>query len=252
MSGCEEDRILSGAQAVDHEGLEVMHRIQSVIRTYGSYNRLITGIFPFSFIRPPSTQTLVNRETFYALPLCTQQMLAKLLPWFDWQKDALKAHHHDKRQTTNDTIHSSGGCPVVTVDETVTALMDANDDALLGMEDKEVVEEEEPLWLHQSALNNEFFNKALVDYASRQAQGDFLPRVRNRAGLRASVGNRPRYNLQAVSSGVFQDKRNSSDPVSFFAVLFFLFWRVGHIPCDIFCLLHLILDLVELELLLSI
>ncbi|VEL16396.1 unnamed protein product [Protopolystoma xenopodis] len=51
----------------------------------------------------------------------------------------------------------------------------------------------QPPWLNSTALNNEFLTKALLDYPDRQARGEFVQRIRHRAGLRASAGNRRRY-----------------------------------------------------------
>ncbi|KAM3185937.1 hypothetical protein ACTXT7_005374 [Hymenolepis weldensis] len=52
---------------------------------------------------------------------------------------------------------------------------------------------EPELWIHPTALRNEFFSKALQDYSTRQMNGDFSPRLNSRQGLRKSVGNRQRY-----------------------------------------------------------
>nr|CDS28105.1 Polycomb group protein ASXL2 [Hymenolepis microstoma] len=58
---------------------------------------------------------------------------------------------------------------------------------------------ESDLWIHPTALRNEFFSKALQDYSTRQMNGDFFPRLNSRQGLRKSVGNRQRYS-NSISS----------------------------------------------------
>ncbi|VDO09672.1 unnamed protein product [Rodentolepis nana] len=58
---------------------------------------------------------------------------------------------------------------------------------------------ESDLWIHPTALRNEFFSKALQDYSTRQMNGDFFPRLNSRQGLRKSVGNRQRYS-SSISS----------------------------------------------------
>ncbi|CAL8087644.1 unnamed protein product [Calicophoron daubneyi] len=121
---------------------------------------------PESVLTKISLKALINRDTFYSLPPETQRVLADLLPFYDHQKEA----DSPVQVNGDDLTHPE---PVASASEGCT--------------------EADSVWLHPSALNNEFFSKALQDYAVRQSKGEFAPRVRNRAGLRASAGNRCRY-----------------------------------------------------------
>ncbi|KAA3678751.1 uncharacterized protein DEA37_0015055 [Paragonimus westermani] len=98
-------------------------------------------------------------------------MLADLLPMYDGQKQAWPTYSSEPE----DVKCVSSECS------------------------SETQPESDSVWLHPSALSNEFFGKALQDYAARQAQGDFAQRVRNRAGLRASAGCRSRYGATDLS-----------------------------------------------------
>ncbi|KAG5443028.1 hypothetical protein CSKR_202702 [Clonorchis sinensis] len=132
---------------------------------------------PESVLTKINLKAIINRETFYALPVEAQRMLADLLPVYDRHKHTWSSF---------------------------TGLDTEPDDAKLTP-DSSVANDDSSVWLHPSALSNEFFGKALQDYASRQAQGDFAPRVRNRAGLRTSANNRCRYMLP-VSAESPQEK----------------------------------------------
>ncbi|THD26822.1 hypothetical protein D915_002331 [Fasciola hepatica] len=74
--------------------------------------------------------------------------------------------------------------------------------------------EDEAVWLHPSALSNEFFTKALQDYADRQSRGEFAPRLRNRAGLRANAVGRHRYGTAIVNADVLGGKQTLKHAVS--------------------------------------
>ncbi|KAF5398369.1 hypothetical protein PHET_08281 [Paragonimus heterotremus] len=126
---------------------------------------------PESILTKINLKAIINRETFYALPVETQRMLADLLPMYDGQKQAWTTYSSEPE----DVKCASSECS------------------------SETQPESDSVWLHPSALSNEFFGKALQDYAARQAQGDFAQRVRNRAGLRASAGCRSRYSATDLS-----------------------------------------------------
>ncbi|CAH8666027.1 unnamed protein product [Schistosoma rodhaini] len=130
---------------------------------------------------------LINRETFHSLPLDVQQMLCQLLPLFD----------HCREMSLNNS-----------------ALIDENDysPSLSLSSGIESSEQSNTVWLHPTALNNEFFTKALQDFSDRQAKGEFTPRIRNRAGLRAHVGNRYRY---TSSSDLLQSNTNNNKKKTF-------------------------------------
>ncbi|THD18198.1 hypothetical protein D915_010647 [Fasciola hepatica] len=74
--------------------------------------------------------------------------------------------------------------------------------------------EDEAVWLHPSALSNEFFTKALQDYADRQSRGEFAPRLRNRAGLRANAVGRHRYGTAIVNADVLGGKQTLKHAIS--------------------------------------
>ncbi|VDP68434.1 unnamed protein product, partial [Schistosoma curassoni] len=90
-------------------------------------------------------------------------MLSQLLPLFD----------HCREMSLNNSV-----------------LIDENDysPSLSLSSGIESSEQSNTVWLHPTALNNEFFTKALQDFSDRQAKGEFTPRIRNRAGLRAHSG----------------------------------------------------------------
>ncbi|KAK4476004.1 hypothetical protein MN116_001238 [Schistosoma mekongi] len=135
---------------------------------------------PDSLLTKVNLKLLINRETFSSLPVDVQQMLSQLLPLFDH-------------------------CREMSLDNSV--LIDDNDYSPSPLSSGvESSEHSNAVWLHPTALNNEFFTKALQDFSNRQAKGEFTPRIRNRAGLRAHVGNRYRY---SSSSDPFLSTTNS-------------------------------------------
>ncbi|CAH8584836.1 unnamed protein product [Schistosoma turkestanicum] len=142
---------------------------------------------PDSILTKVNLKLLINRETFSSLPLDVQQMLSQLLPLFD----------HCREMSLNNSV-----------------LIDENDysPSLSLSSGVDSSEQSNTVWLHPTALNNEFFTKALQDFSDRQAKGEFTPRIRNRAGLRAHVGNRYRY---ASSSDLVQSNANSNQNKTF-------------------------------------
>ncbi|CAH8647526.1 unnamed protein product [Schistosoma bovis] len=142
---------------------------------------------PDSLLTKVNLKLLINRETFYSLPLDVQQMLSQLLPLFD----------HCREMSLNNSV-----------------LIDENDysPSLSLSSGIESSEQSNTVWLHPTALNNEFFTKALQDFSDRQAKGEFTPRIRNRAGLRAHVGNRYRY---TSSSDMLQSNTNNNKKKTF-------------------------------------
>uniref|UniRef100_A0A183B712 ASXH domain-containing protein n=1 Tax=Echinostoma caproni TaxID=27848 RepID=A0A183B712_9TREM len=123
---------------------------------------------------------LINRDTFYEFPIETQRMLADLLPYYDRQKQSWPT-----QPSTNGYVEDGPRAQAKLV-----ATM-----------------EDESVWLHPSALSNEFFTKALQDYTDRQARGEFAPRLRNRAGLRANAVGRGRYGTTIVNADLISGKQ---------------------------------------------
>nr|CAH8869800.1 unnamed protein product [Trichobilharzia regenti] len=122
---------------------------------------------PNSILTKVNLKLLINRETFFSLPVDVQQILCQLLPLFD----------HCKQTSSDNCVLDENNCS-------------PSHSQSSGIE---LPEQSNSVWLHPTALNNEFFTKALQDFSDRQAKGEFTPRIRNRAGLRAHVGNRYRY-----------------------------------------------------------
>ncbi|TPP61104.1 hypothetical protein FGIG_08949 [Fasciola gigantica] len=109
-------------------------------------------------------------------------MLADLLPYYDRHKQCWPSHPIANGYTEDNSRVQAKLVPAVSP-------------------------EDEAVWLHPSALSNEFFTKALQDYADRQSRGEFAPRLRNRAGLRANAVGRHRYGTAIVNADVLGSKQ---------------------------------------------
>ncbi|CAH8870345.1 unnamed protein product [Trichobilharzia szidati] len=144
---------------------------------------------PNSILTKVNLKLLINRETFFSLPVDVQQILCQLLPLFD----------HCKQTSSDNCVFDENDCsPSHSLSSGI-----------------ELPEQSNSVWLHPTALNNEFFTKALQDFSDRQAKGEFTPRIRNRAGLRAHVGNRYRYtpfseSLQSNAHSI-QNKKGANE-----------------------------------------
>ncbi|KAA0191346.1 hypothetical protein FBUS_10424 [Fasciolopsis buskii] len=125
-------------------------------------------------------------------------MLADLLPYYDRQQQCWPS-----RSTANGYMEDSSKAQGKLV-------------AAISPED-------EAVWLHPSALSNEFFTKALQDYSDRQSRGEFAPRLRNRAGLRANAVGRHRYGPAIVNTDLLGSKQTQKHPVRMFVNLFILY-----------------------------
>ncbi|VDL93127.1 unnamed protein product [Schistocephalus solidus] len=115
-------------------------------------------------------QNLINKENFEALPLESKRKLIQLLPIYD-------------------RVRPPPGINLG--DEAGEVVKPSNCDGNAG--DGDTAASVSLLWVHPTALNNEFLSKALQDYSARQLNGEFAPRQNGRSGLRKTVGNRSRY-----------------------------------------------------------
>lgn len=123
-----------------------------------------------SILTKISLKNLINKENFEALPLESKRKLIQLLPIYD-------------------RVRPPPGINLG--DEAGEVVKPSNCDGNAG--DGDTAASVSLLWVHPTALNNEFLSKALQDYSARQLNGEFAPRQNGRSGLRKTVGNRSRY-----------------------------------------------------------
>nr|VZI01497.1 unnamed protein product [Spirometra erinaceieuropaei] len=124
-----------------------------------------------SILTKISLKNLINKENFEALPLESKRKLIQLLPIYDRVRPPPGISLGDEAGEVAKTSHCDGNAS--DGDTTATSVP--------------------RLWIHPTALNNEFLSKALQDYSARQLNGEFVPRQNGRSGLRKTVGNRSRY-----------------------------------------------------------